>query len=222
MYFLIDYENVTGLGMRGTEYLLPEDHVIVFYSGSVPNMEVRHLQNIKDTGCGFTVYKLIKPHKNALDFYIATKLGEIFGSGYEGTIVIVSKDGGFHAVRDFWATHSKPSRRVVLGESIEKSILAAGEKNPRTEKLQRLLKNTDIGNFFSAYQETQKLKRALQDAFAGTEYLARTDEIEEILKQGSSPKVVYLDTLRRFGRKDGLAVYKTLKSCFGAPPKKTS
>ena len=52
MYFLIDYENVTGLGMRGTEYLLPGDHVIVFYSGSVPNMEARHLQNIKDANCG--------------------------------------------------------------------------------------------------------------------------------------------------------------------------
>ncbi len=222
MYFLIDYENVTGLGMRGTEYLLPGDHVIVFYSGSVPNMEARHLQNIKDANCGFTVYKLLKAHKNALDFYIATKAGEIFGAGYEGIIIIVSKDAGFHAVRDFWATHSKPSRRVVLGESIEKSILLAGEKHPRTEKLQRLLKNADIGNFYSAYQETQKLKGILQEAFAGTQYIERTGEMEEILKQGSSPKVIYLDTLRRFGRKDGLVVYNTLKNCLGTPPKNPS
>lgn len=213
VYFLIDYENVTGLGMRGTEYLLPTDHVIVFYSGAVPNMEARHLENIKNANCGFTVYKLLKAHKNALDFYIATKLGAIFGEGYDGTIVIVSRDAGFHAVRDFWNTYSKPARRVVLGESIEKSILSAGEKSQRTTRLQELLKNQDIGNFYSAYQEGQKLKQMLQDAFAGTEYLERTPEMEEILKQGTSPKVIYLDTLRRFGRKDGLAVYKTLKTC---------
>ena len=110
----------------------------------------------------------------------------------------------------------------MLGESIEKSILLAGEKHPRTEKLQRLLKNADIGNFYSAYQETQKLKGILQEAFAGTQYIERTGEMEEILKQGSSPKVIYLDTLRRFGRKDGLVVYNTLKNCLGTPPKNPS
>lgn len=35
MYFLIDYENTRNAGMIGTEYLLPTDHVILFYSDSI-------------------------------------------------------------------------------------------------------------------------------------------------------------------------------------------
>ncbi|MCI9375774.1 MAG: hypothetical protein HFF85_05165, partial [Oscillibacter sp.] len=42
---------------------------------------------------------------------------------------------------------------------------------------------------------------------------ARTGEIEELLKNGKTPKIIYLDALRRFGRRDGLTVYNTLKSC---------
>ena len=76
MYFLIDYENVRNAGMQGTEYLLPDDHVIVFYSKAAPNMEARHLTDIKKSGCGFSICKLLKVRKNGLDFYIATKVGD--------------------------------------------------------------------------------------------------------------------------------------------------
>ena len=48
MYFLIDYENVHTPGMRGTEYLLPSDHVLVFYSALVPNMEAQYLTAIRE------------------------------------------------------------------------------------------------------------------------------------------------------------------------------
>lgn len=80
VYFLIDYENVRNLGMRGTEYLLSSDYVIVFYSESSPNMELRHLNDIQNSGCGFEVCKLLTKRKNGLDFYIATKVVELFGA----------------------------------------------------------------------------------------------------------------------------------------------
>lgn len=80
MYFLIDYENLKNSGMRGSEHLLPTDHVILFYSAGTPTMEQRHLMNIRNSGCSFETYKLLSKGKNALDFYIATKLGELFGA----------------------------------------------------------------------------------------------------------------------------------------------
>ena len=51
MYFLIDYENIHNPGMRGTEYLLPSDHVLVFYSAPAPNMEAQYLTAIRDSAC---------------------------------------------------------------------------------------------------------------------------------------------------------------------------
>lgn len=213
MYFLIDYENVQNNGMRGTEHLLPTDHVTVFYSSAAPNMETQYLMGIKSSGCAFEVCKLVKPHKNALDFYIATRTGAIFGTGYSGCVAIISRDEGFQSVRDYWTSCAVPPRRVVLNESIERGIISANEPNERTRLIHAKLKTMDIGNFFSAYEEAQKLNKLLAETFAGTEFAARTGEMADILKSGKTPKVIYLDTLRRFGRKDGLAIYKKLKAC---------
>lgn len=213
MYFLIDYENVKNAGMRGTEYLLPGDHVIVFYSSAVPNMEAQYLTGVRNSRCTFEVCKLIKVHKNALDFYIATRAGAIFGGGYTGNMAIISKDEGFQAVRDFWASCAAPPRRILLSESIERSIISANEPNERTKLLHARLKNVDIGAFFSAYEEEQKLGKRLAEAFAGTEFASRTGEMADILKTEKTTRDIYLNTLRRFGRRDGLEVYKRLKVC---------
>lgn len=212
MYFVIDYENVQNAGMRGTEYLLPTDHIIVFYSNAAPNMEAQYLTGIKNSGCVFKVCKLVKPHKNALDFYIATSVGAIFGGGYPGNIAIISKDEGFQAVRDYWSSCAVPSRRILLSENIERGIISANEPNERTKIIHGKLKSLDISSFYSAYEESQKLRGLLKEAFEGTEFAARTGEMEDILKTGKTAKVIYLDTLRRFGRKDGIAVYQKLKT----------
>ncbi|MCI8573297.1 MAG: hypothetical protein HFF89_02575 [Oscillibacter sp.] len=213
MYFLIDFENVKNAGMQGTEYLENSDHVIIFYSAAVPNMEARYLEEIKASGCTFEVCKLIKPHKNALDFYIATRLGEIYGNGYNGSLAIISRDDGFHALRDYWASCAAVQHQVLICDSIERSIISANKPNQRTALIHARLKSTDIGNFYSAYAESIHLRRQLDEAFAGTAFSARTGEIEELLKNGKTPKIIYLDALRRFGRRDGLTVYNTLKSC---------
>ena len=114
MLFLIDYENVGNGGMKGCDYLDEQDYLIVFYSDAKNHMEQRTLENITDSGCTFEVCKLCKAGKNALDFYIASKLGELIGGGYGGITVIVSNDGGFQAVRDYWEKRAEHKRRVLL------------------------------------------------------------------------------------------------------------
>lgn len=46
MYFLIDFENVRSKGLEGAEYLLPTDHVIIFYSKDAPDAVGHYLQAI--------------------------------------------------------------------------------------------------------------------------------------------------------------------------------
>ena len=65
MHFLIDYENVRNLGMRGTHWLLPTDHVIIFFSEGAPTMEQRYLNDIQESGCRFETYKLLMKRKTA-------------------------------------------------------------------------------------------------------------------------------------------------------------
>lgn len=211
MYFLIDYENVKKYGMRGAEHLLPEDHIIIFYSESTHNMESRYLKAIEASGCEFGICKLVKQHKNALDFYIATKAGEIFGTGYTGIIVIVSHDTDFQGVKDYWTSRAQPKRRVVLAESIERGIISANVPGERLKRVTEQLKSKDIAAFYAAYEESKRLKKLLQETFAGTDFSERLDEVENVVKTGKTAKVLYLETLRHFGRADGLTVYRSLK-----------
>ena len=200
MYFLIDFENVKNAGMFGTEHLLPDDHVIVFYSETSPAMEQRHLWNIQNSGCGFETYRLVTKRRNGLDFYIATKVGELFG---------------VQAIRDFWQECSGTKNRVAVSDCIEQGILSSGENSKRSDLIRSYRKTVDIGNFYAAYQENIKVRKALWDTFRGTAFEPRLKEIEEIIRTGASPKVIYLDALRRFGRKDGQEVYRMLKTCDG-------
>lgn len=213
MYFLIDYENVRNPGLLGTDALLSNDHLILFYSSAVPTAQSRYLEEIKASRCDFQICRLKKTSKNGLDFYIATRLGEIFGAGYTGTAVIVSKDEGFQAVRDYWTLVAPKPRRVFLSESIERGIISANLNDQRCHRVRERLKVVDIGAFYAAYQENLRLSKILEDALAGTSYLSRTGDIQAILKKGKTAKVIYLDMLRHFGRKDGLEVYRRLKSC---------
>ena len=71
----------------------------------------------------------------------------------------------------------------------------------------------DIGHFYAAYLEREALLALLRKAFSGTAYTSRLREIEEILKPGATRKVLYLDSLRRFGRQGGQEVYRILKTC---------
>lgn len=213
MYFLIDYENVQNSGMLGTDVLTREDCLDLFYSSSVPSMHSQYLEEIKASGCEFQIHKLMKTQKNGLDFYIATRLGEIFGAGYTGSAVIVSRDVGFQAVRDYWTSVAQRPRRVCLSENIKRGIVTANLGDQRGERVRQRMKPVDIAAFYAAYQENKRIRGILEDALEGTDFLSRTGDIQDILKKGKTAKVIYLDVLHRFGRKDGLEIYRRLKGC---------
>ena len=153
MLFLIDYENVGNAGMKGCGYLDARDYVIVFYSEARRHMEQRILEQVTASGCAFEICKLCKTGKNALDFYIASRLGELIGGGYDGIGVIVSNDGGFGAVRDYWEKRAAHKRKILLASCVEDGIVSGNENNERTAALRRLRENLSIGEYYSAYKE---------------------------------------------------------------------
>lgn len=214
MLFLIDYENVGRSGMRGCEYLNEQDHIIVFYSEDKKNAERRSLEHITASGCMFEICKLCRAGKNALDFYIASRLGELIGSGYAGISVIVSNDSGFQAVRDYWEKKAADRRKVYLSSCIEDGIMSGNENNERTKELRHLREMLAISGYYSAFTEKVRIRSVLEKLFAGTEYESMTDEIQSLLEgKEKSSKVFYLSSLRLFGRKSGLEIYHALKEC---------
>ena len=214
MLFLIDYENVGNTGMRGCHYLNESDSVIIFYSDAKKHMERRYLESITNSGCAFETCKLCKQGKNALDFYIASKLGELFGSGYEGTTVIISRDNGFQAVRDYWEKKAARKRKVILSISVEDGIVSSNENSERAKELKKLRENMSIGSFFADYQERLRVKEVVNRLFEGTEYEGKTEEIQRLmLNKEKTPKMIYLNCLHSFGRDGGLTIYNRMKAC---------
>lgn len=214
MLFLVDYENVGNMGMRGCHYLDESDYLIVFYSEAKKNMERRFLEAITNSGCVFEVCKLCKNGKNALDFYIASRLGELFGSSFEGTAAIISHDNGFQAVRDYWDKKAASRRRVLLSACIEDGIVSSNENSERVRELKRLRENLTIGGYFADHTEKQRVKAVIERVFDGTEYEGKTEEIQKLMvKKGKTPRIIYLDCLHSFGRDGGLAIYNRMKAC---------
>ncbi len=214
MLFLIDFENVGVAGLRGCEYLNKQDHIILFYSEEKKSAERRNLDQVTASGCVFEVCKLYRTGKNALDFYIASRLGELVGGGYAGISVIVSNDNGFQAVRDYWDKRSGSRRMVHLSSCIEDGIVSGNENNERTKELRYLRERLTIGGYYSKYMERRRIREVLEKLFAGTEYEGRMDEIQNLIEgKEKTSRVIYLSSLHMFGRKNGLKIYNTIKSC---------
>lgn len=214
MLFLVDYENVGNMGMRGCHYLCESDYVIVFYSETRKNMERRFLEDITNSGCVFEICKLCRNGKNALDFYITSRLGELFGNGFDGKAVIISRDNGYQAVRDYWDKKAVNRRKVLLAPCIEDGIVSSHENSERVRELKQLRENLTIGGYYADYTEKQRIKTVVKKLFDGTEYEGMTEQIQSLmLKKEKTPKIVYLNCLHSFGRHGGLAIYNRMKAC---------
>lgn len=110
---LIDYENVGQTsGLKGVEYLTVRDTLIIFFSQACRKIRAEYMDAIEKSGCKFRTCKLVKPGKNALDFYIAAECGILNQNG-ETQIVIVSNDKGFSAIPDFFSVRQEKDHSVL-------------------------------------------------------------------------------------------------------------
>lgn len=211
MYFLVDFENVRSNGLRGAAYLEESDGLTIFFSNAARSCETRYLEEIEKSGCQFDTCKLINPGKNGLDFYIASRIGEFYGSGRRDRAVIISKDQGFKAVRDYWEMRLPPDKSILISPSIEQSLIASNDNTERVKILKRNLAGVEIDVFQAKYEERMKLRKTLQNVFRGSELADKMPEIQAMVETGKAPKIIYLDALRRFGKKQGLEIYQRLK-----------
>lgn len=210
LHFMVDFENVRSAGLQGSEYLHSDDSVTIFYSDCCLQVESGMMQQIFSSGCEFDICKLQKTGKNALDFYIASRIGQVYGCGYTGNIAIVSRDKGFQAVQEYWRG-AMPARKVVLKPDIEQCIVSSGETSERSRIIREKKKAVGLDGEFEKYKERKRIQSEVQELFDDTKYGNEIGKIIDIIQAKSAPKVLYLDTLKRFGRKDGLEIYSKIK-----------
>lgn len=215
LHFLIDFENVGNQGLQGASWLTSEDSITIFFSQAKAKVEQRRLQQIIRSKCDFQICRLDKTGKNALDFYIATRVGEIYGSGYMGNAAIISNDKGFEAVQDYWKKRAAHHHTVILRPNIEKAIVASNENSTRFDQIRQDLQEVNIEEEYAHLQEHMRIQKELEELFCDTEYKMVIPRIQNILEGKSERKGIYLDYLKCFGRKDGIAIYNQVKGMIG-------
>lgn len=211
IHFLIDYENVNYKGLEGIEYLEPTDSISIFYSDCCQLMEQKNIDIIWEKGCEIELVKLVSKRKNGLDFYIASKVGELFSSNGEINIAIVSNDKGFKAVRDYWNNRLNPTSRLVINDTIASCIVSSAEPQTRKTPIQNAYRKLDIEQVYDTWMELKKINESMHEKFDGTEFEVIIPDIVDVVKRSKEKKGLYLNSLKTFGRKSGLAVYRRIK-----------
>ena len=211
MYFLVDFENVRSGGLRGVDYLEESDYLTIFFSNAAHSCESRYLEDIERSGCHFDTCKLKNTGKNGLDFYIASRVGEFYGTGHKERVAIISKDQGYKAVRDYWDVRLPSNNKIIISPSIERSLIATNDNSNRVKRLKEKLTGVDIDVFQARYEERMRLQEILRQIFGGTDYASKMPEIQNMMETAKTPKVVYLDSLHRFGKRQRLEIYRRIK-----------
>lgn len=161
MYFLIDYENVNYAGLEGTEFLEKEDTVLFFYSDACDKIVAYRMKHIKESGCNFEICKLKSKGKNALDFYIASKIGEIFAKDQNAKIAIISADKDYKALLDCWKPRLQVQNQFVLCKSLAKAINSICGEGKSKKLVKERMRVLDIKMEFAKYEERKRAKYIL-------------------------------------------------------------
>lgn len=212
MYFLIDYENVNYAGLEGTEFLQKNDTVSFFYSSKCDKIIAYRMKDIEKSGCTFEICKLKNVGKNGLDFYIASKVGEIFATDHNAKIAIISADNGFQAVLDYWRPRLAVQNQLVKCKTIAKALICVNGEGARKRLVNENMGVLELQNEFAKYEERKRIVAGITEAFAGTDYENLVLQVVELVIASNGLKVLYLNSLKSFGRKTGTEVYRRIKS----------
>ena len=211
MYFLIDYENVNYAGLEGTEFLEKDDTVSFFYSDKCDKIISYRMKDIEKSGCTFEICKLKSVRKNGLDFYIASKVGEIFAMDRDAKIAIISADNGFQAVLDYWRPRLPIQNQLVKCKTIAKSIICVNGEGTRKILVTENMSVLELHTMFAKYEERNRIVAKITDVFADTEYETQILQIVDMVISTKKPKILYLTSLKSFGKKNGTEVYRRIK-----------
>ena len=101
MYYLLDYENIGSLGLKGIDSLTDKDIVCIFYSENAHTIDLEAIEMFKSTKAVVKYIKVKKTAPNYADFQIVTLTGLILGKDSKEKVAIISNDKGYVAVIDY-------------------------------------------------------------------------------------------------------------------------
>lgn len=210
MQFFIDFENVRSDGFEGADRLDHGDSVTLFYSDAAFTAKQESLEQLCNSGCKVGLCKLVNQGKNALDFYIATSLGEAMGRGYMGDVAIISGDKGFQALVDYWKPHlSENKHKIVIGKNIAIALSLCGGE--RASLINASRKTINLADFINNYQHVNSMEYKVNEALQGNAPKTEIVQIGKYVESAISFRELYLLLIKNFGKIKGTDIYHKVK-----------
>lgn len=198
--------------MEGTEFLEKGDTISFFYSDKCDKIVSYRMKDIEKSGCAFEICKLKSVSKNGLDLYIASKVGEIFAMDRNAKVAIISADKDFQAVLDYWRLRLPVQNQLVRSKSIAKSLIGVNGEAARKLLVNENMRVFELQSVFDKYEERNRIVAGITNLFVGTDYESFISQITDIVISSDKPKILYLTSLKSFGRKNGTEVYRKIKN----------
>lgn len=211
LHILVDYENVGSSGLIGSDILCTSDIVTIFYNSSGVCIERQYMDAIVRQAGGFSIVKLVRYGKDALDFYIAVMVGQIIQDDPQNRIMIVSKDKGFRAINDYCEKYTDLKNSIYLSDSIESGIIASETDTLRRKLIIDRRTRLSIEAEYRAYKLLKERQNNIVTALAGTEYEVLSSDIVLITENCAGSREIYLSMLKQFGRDRGCRIYRVIK-----------
>ena len=114
--YLIDYENVHEAGLCGIKALAAEDSVYIFHTSCSDRITLSCLDDVQ----AWVRVILVPPGKQSLDMHLGSFLGYLIGKedNPDTQYAIVSKDGDYKGISDFWNRSYQLYDKVACTTSI--------------------------------------------------------------------------------------------------------
>lgn len=212
MYFLIDLENVNSSGLNGTEFLDSTDCITICFSKMARMCRKRNIVDIEKAQCYLDFVKLVRTGKNGLDFYIASKIGEYYGSGGTDQVAIISKDTGYTAIQDYWKDKLPKNKKIIVESSIQNALSSEFNHDKRKKCILELSGNIDLDTITEKYEAKKAVRSHLVSILNGTGYERFVNRLLFLLSLGNmEQKDVYYRCVHEFGKDIGSGIYKYIK-----------
>ena len=98
---------------------------------------------------------------------------------------------------------------------MEQCILSANENRIRTTQIREKLRPVKLETEFARYEERMRIRKILEKEFADTAYEEKLGSIQGLMEKGAGKKILYLDSVKTFGKRDGLEIYRRMKKAAG-------
>lgn len=206
-YYLIDYENVRGDGLKGCQNLVKSDHIIIFFTQNAKSIDMSDISNHGEAELAMIE---VPAGKQSADMHIGSYIGYLVGkNGNKCKVVVVSKDTDFDKVIDFW----KKMAGIAASRSqqIKKTETNSAAK-PAASKEKQSEGNAAKENVKDKSDVNAEIQKALSKAGISNDIVSYVTSIAvKNLSVKNGKQQTYRMIISKYGQDKGLAIYNHIK-----------